>query len=90
MTTLKLRINKTFIEESVCFGVTQTTGTYSLKGDTIFFENISLGRHAKHYYKLAVIKAGEDKDCLGELVRYRDYSDTTGMFLSIVKNDLTQ
>ena len=89
MTTLNLRINKTFIEKTVCFGVTETTGTYNLKGDTIFFENISLGRHANHYYKLAVIKAGKGKNHLGDLVRYRDYSDTTGMFLSIIKNDLT-
>lgn len=92
MTTLKLRDDKTFIERNVCFGVTETTGSYNIKDDTIFFEKVSLGRHKSEYYKFAVIKNRETKTekYLGDLVRYKDYSDTTGIALWIIKNELTQ
>jgi len=92
MTTLKLRDDKTFTERNVCFGVTETTGTYNIKGDTIFFEEVSLGRHESDYYKFAVIKNRENKSekYFGDIVRYKDYSDTTGIALWIVKNELTK
>ncbi len=92
MTTLKLRDDKTFIERNVCFGVTETTGTYSIKGDTIYFEKVSVGRHESEFYKFAVIKKLETKSekYLGDLVRYKDYSDTTGIALWIIKNELTK
>ena len=92
MTTLKLRDDKTFIERNVCFGVTETTGTYRLKDDTIYFEKVSLGRHESEFYKFAAIKKRETKSgkYLGDLVRYKDYSDTTGNALWIIKNELTK
>lgn len=92
MTTLKLRDDKSFIERNICFGVTETTGTYNIKGDTIFFEKVSLGRHESDFYKFAVIKNRETKSetYLGDLVRYKDYSDTTGIALWIIKNVLTK
>ncbi len=93
MTTLKLIDDKTFTERNVCFGVTETIGTYSIKGDTIFFENISSsGRHENKYYKFAIIKNRENKykKYFGDLIRYKDYSDTTGVALWIIKNDLTK
>lgn len=92
MTTIKLRDNKTFIERKVCFEITEIKGTYTLKGDTLFFENISFGRHDRDFYKFAVIKTREhiDEEYLGEFVRYRDYSDTIGKALWIVKNNLTE
>ena len=55
MTTLKLKVNNTFVETNVCFGVTETTGKYRLSGDTIYFENVSLGRNKKEFYEFAVI-----------------------------------
>jgi len=90
VTTLKLRDDKTFTERSICFGVTETTGTYNVKGDTIFFENVSLGRNQSDFYKFAVIKCRETKGekHLCDLVRYKDYSDTTGSPLSIIRNKL--
>ncbi len=90
--TLKLRADKTFIERNVCFGVSETTGTYKVKGDTIFFENILLGRHEDEYYKFAVIgnREIENKEQLGDIIRYLDHSDTTGTRLWIVKNYLTK
>ena len=92
MSTLKLRGDKSFIERSVCFGVTETKGTYNLKGDTIFFENISLGSRESDFYKFAVIELRESKNenYLGDLVIYKDNSDTTRIALSIIKNDLTK
>lgn len=93
MTTLKLIDDKTFTERNVCFGITETTGTYNIKGDTIFFENISsLGRYENKYYKFAIIKNRENKGkkYFGDLIRYKDYSDTTGVALRIIKNDLTK
>lgn len=92
MTTLKLRDDKTFIERNVCLGVTETTGTYNIKGDTIFFEKVSLGRYKNEYYRFAVIKNRETKSekYLGDLVRYKDISDTTGIVLWIIKNELTK
>src|SRR5262245_5182446 len=44
MTTLELKSNKKFVERNVCFGVTETVGDYRVKGDTVYFENVSLGR----------------------------------------------
>ena len=35
-TTIKLGIDKTFIERSVCFGVNRKTGTYVMRNDTVF------------------------------------------------------
>src|SRR5690606_32139893 len=60
MTTLKLRKDSSFVEREVCFGITKTTGTYKVKGDTIFFENNSL-RDKQAFYKFAVIKPSRAK-----------------------------
>jgi len=92
MTTLKLRDDKTFIERNICFGLTEITGTYSIKGDTFFFDKVSLDRHESEFYKFAVIKNRETKSekYLGDLVLYKDYSDMTGRELRIIKNELTK
>lgn len=91
MTTLKLREDMTFIQRNVCFGVTEITGTYNIKGDTIFFDKISLGRHESEFYKFAVIKNRETKseNYFGALVRFKDYVDTIGSALYITKNELS-
>lgn len=90
MTTLKLKESNKFIERSVCFGVTEIKGNYKLKNDTIFFTNVTFGRDENEYYKFAVIKQTENKNetTLGDLVRYKSYSDTTGNELWIIKNEL--
>lgn len=92
MTTLRLKKNNKFVERSVCFGITETTGEYTLKKDTIFFENISVGRNENDYFKFAVIKNLETKDkkYKGDLVLFRKFSDTTGLALLIIKNELTK
>ena len=89
-TVLKLKSNKKFIERNVCFGVSETTGTYRVEGDTIYFESSSSGRFEDEYYQFAVIRKAKGKNGidLNDLVRFRNHSDTIGMELWIVKNDL--
>ena len=90
MTTFKLKQNHTFSEKSVCFGVSETKGNYELKGDTIFFTNVTFGRGEKEYYKFAVIKHSDNKNRPSDLIRYKNDADTTGQELSITKNELTK
>lgn len=91
MTTLKLREDNTFMERNVCFSLSETTGNYRINNDTIFFENISLGRNESKYYEFAVIKEPEfkNKNGYGDVVRYRNYSDTIGVPLWIVKSSIS-
>lgn len=90
MTTFKLKENNKFTEKSVCFGMTEIKGDYKLKNDTIFFENVELGRGEDEFYKFAVIRPSKfNKDNKHfDLVRYKDLNDTTGHELWITKNDL--
>ena len=89
-TTLKLKENNKFIEKSICFGVSEITGKYSIKGDSIFFSDVQLGRDKSEYYQFAVIKqsASESKKIIGELKRFMNYSDTLPHELWITKNEL--
>lgn len=92
MTTLKLKDDYTFRERNVCFGVTEVKGNYHLQNDTIYFDNVSLGRQEKEFYKFAVIKPSRfNKDGKHfELVRYKSLTDTIGHELWIIKNDLNK
>jgi len=90
MTTLKLKDDFTFREKSICFGVTEIKGSYHLQNDTIYFDNVNLGRHENEFYKFAVIKPSNfsNSKILGDLIRYKDLTDTVGHFLWITKNEL--
>lgn len=90
MTTFKLKDNKTFIEKSVCFGVAEIRGNYKIVHDTIYFENVELGRHKDAFYKFAVIRPSKfnNDNIHFDLVRFKDFGDTTGHVLWIVKNNL--
>lgn len=90
MTTFKLIEDNKFIEKNICFGITETTGNYKIANDTLFFENVELGRHENEFYEYAVIRPSKiDKNNLYyDLIRYKDFKDTTGHILWIVKNDL--
>jgi len=92
MTTFRLKENNKFTERSVCFGMTEIKGNYKLKGDTIFFSNVELGRDESEYFEFAIIKQsnGKDENRLGDLIRYKNQSDTTGQEIWIIKNDLTK
>ncbi|WP_217604880.1 hypothetical protein [Chitinophaga sp. GbtcB8] len=92
MTTFKLKDNHTFREKRVCFGVTEIKGNYKIVHDTIYFENVEFGGHEDTFYKFAVIrpsKFNEDNKQF-DLVRFKDFKDTTGHVLWIVKNDLNK
>lgn len=92
MTTLKLKDDFTFSERSVCFGISETKGNYRLQNDTIYFDNVSIGRHESGFYEFAVINPSkrENSKILGDLVRYKEVTDTKGHELWIIKNDLHQ
>ncbi len=90
MTTLKLMESKKFIDKSVCFGITEIRGDYSVNGDTIFFKNIKPRRQEQGYYKLAIISYANSKNrnILEELKRYRSLNDTIPNVLIVIKNEL--
>jgi len=89
-TTLKLKEDSKFVEKSICFGISEVTGKYSIKGDSIFFSDVQLGRDGSEYYQFAVIKqsTSENKKIIGELKRFMNYSDTLPHELWITKNEL--
>lgn len=92
MTTLKLKDDFTFSERSVCFGVTEIKGNYHLQNDTIYFDNVSAGRHENEFYKFAIIKPSKfNKDGKHfDLTRYKNFTDTVGHELWITNNDLNK
>lgn len=90
MTTFKLKENNKFTEKSVCFGMTEIKGDYKLKNDTIFFENVKLGRGEDEFYKFAIIRPSKFNNANShfDLVRYKSLNDSIGHELWITKNDL--
>jgi hypothetical protein len=90
MTTFKLKERNKFSERSVCFGVTEVKGKYRFVNDTVFFEDVELGRYQEDFYQFAVIKPSrfnKNKNAL-DLIMYKDKSDTVGHELWITKNIL--
>ena len=85
-TTFVLKENRSFRESAACFGVGETSGKCDLKGDTLFFNNVKLGRGQKEYYDFAVMEVTEFNDV--ELVFYRNFADTTRRTLPIIKDIL--
>lgn len=89
-TTFQLKENNQFIERSVCFGISVVKGTYEIKGDTIFFSQVNLGRVETAYYQYAIIRKAQfdNKKIIADLVRYKNHNDTIGSPLWITKNRL--
>ena len=52
LTTLKLKEDFTFRERIGCFGISEIKGTFKIVNDTIYFDNIQLGRHQDHFSSL--------------------------------------
>jgi hypothetical protein len=92
MTTLKLKDDYTFKERNVCFGVTETKGKYHINNDTIYFDNVNIGRHIDEYYSFGVVKPSKfSKDGKHfDFVRYKNLTDTLGHELWITKNELNK
>ena len=91
-TVLKLKDNNTFVEMDLCWGIREIKGSYSIKGDTIFFTNVKPNRSNQKYYTYATIVKNKSAyghyKTIGDLVLHKDHTDTTGHILWITKNDL--
>lgn len=86
---LKLKQGNEFYKRTVCFGISKTTGTYSIRNDTITFTNIG-SRNGFDIYKFGVIKKktiSQNEKVLGELYLYRGVNDTIPNILFITKNE---
>lgn len=92
MTTLKLKDNYFFKEQNICFGITEITGKYYMKNDTIYFEYLNSGRYSGEYYSFGVIKPSRYSENEKDLcfVRYTSLTDTLGHELWITKNELNK
>jgi hypothetical protein len=90
MMTLKLKENNKFTAKSVCFGMTETKGNYEFKNDTIYFNNVKLGRGEKKFYKFAIIKQLKyyNNEKYFELLSYQSKNDTIGHGLKVTLNKL--
>ncbi|MDT3401602.1 hypothetical protein [Mucilaginibacter terrae] len=92
MTVFKLKDNFTFKERSVCFGVVEVKGRYSLKNDTIYFNNVKTGLYTDGFYMFAVItpsiyqKDGKHFD----ITLFKNKGDSLGYTLPITKSELNR
>lgn len=89
-TTLKLKDDFTFIERTVCFGVTEIKGEYRLQNDTIYFDNVSFGRQESDFYMFAVVQPSKFSNSgkQFDLIRYQNFQDTIGHTLWVTKNEI--
>jgi hypothetical protein len=89
-TIFKLKENHRFTDKVFCFGAIEVKGDWELKGDTIFFKHVELGRAEDGYYQFALIKPDhfQNEKILATLVRYKNYKDTAGHELFVTKNEL--
>ena len=94
MTTIKLKENNQYKLKEVCFGNTEFTGKYSIKNDTIYFENLKLG--GGYNYKFALFKPtmlrADEKHSSNDkyyfLIAYKNKKDTTGYPFKVVENKM--
>lgn len=84
--TLKLKENKKFTAKSVCFGMTETIGSYNIKNDTIYFYDVELGRDENEFYKFAVLKPSKINHF--SLLSFQSKNDTIGHGLKVTLNEL--
>lgn len=84
--TLKLKENKKFTAKSVCFGMTETIGSYDIKNDTIYFYDVELGRDEDEFYKFAVLKTSKINHF--SLLSFKSKNDTIGHVLKVIHNEL--
>ena len=88
-TTLRLKSNNKISVKMVCFGISKIFGTYIVRNDTIFFSNLSKGRHDFNYQFALVRKIEtQNKKIVGELVLYENIMDKGPNSLWIIKNEL--
>lgn len=89
-TTLKLKEDFTFKERDINFGINEIKGNYHLQNDTIYFDNVNIGRSGNGFYKFAIIKPSifSNDKIVADLIMFKELTDTTGRLLWITKNQL--
>jgi len=88
-TTLKFKANHKFVERRIFFGIQDIFGEYIIKGDTIFFKNVSQEKNEEKFYEFAIIKRNDsNSNYLGEVIKYKNRTDTIGWGFDIIKNEL--
>lgn len=100
MTYFELKKGNKFDATAYCFGTLTTSGSYHLKGDTIFLTNVrSNARANEPYYKFGLIKTGiympsipstaainAELDTAKYLHLYQSYTDSTPLWLHVSYN----
>jgi|SRR5690606_3467710 len=81
--TLKLKENNEFTFSNICFGTSMTKGEFTIGGDTIFFQNIRLGRGVENFYEFG-IQENENR-----IMLFSNKQDTVGLQLKIIGSKLT-
>ncbi len=88
MTTLRLKKNKKFTYQSVCFGIERNFGNYTIKNDTIFFKSDS--REFKFQFaKIKNVTSTKGND-FEAIILFENKSDKKPLEIYITKNDLNQ
>ncbi len=89
--TIKLKIDKSYKIESICFGIHKETGTYTFKSDTVKFHvTRSYSSGGNEEYAFGVIKRSKDQNVnsFSTLGLYRTKNDSHFNFLTIIKDEL--
>lgn len=89
---LKLKDDNKFSLRTYCFGIDESTGSYHLQHDTIFFSQVSTGRREHEFYQFALIKPSvfRDSSKYSDIILFKNKSDTVGYIMLITTNDLPQ
>jgi hypothetical protein len=84
--TFKFKADFTFTKRTICFGIEDVSGTYQLKGDTVFLTKPS-NRLSGIDYAYGVIEKnpGVNTKCLRF---YKSSTDTNGIAFAIIENKL--
>lgn len=85
---LKFKANKKFIKRDICFGIDEITGTYYIKGDTLFFQNVEPTIVKDKFDKFALIKLFNSPKGIyaGQLISFKNREDTIGHRFNITLN----
>lgn len=91
MTTFTLKADQRFFEQAICFGASESTGTYKIIGDTIIFTSCEKSRWDDDEYTFAIIRQPDSStlDLYGDIDFYTSYNDTAPRTLWISENYIT-
>lgn len=90
MTFVHLKADKSFVTDGYCFGAHETIGTYYQKGDTIYFENISVARGQGAELSHAIFIRDDNSDTVCGLSLYRTRNDSFGYPMCMKLNSLAK